>query len=444
MPREQMRKRKPPARSRGRTNLDVEGTGGAGDAGASRAGSAPIAAPRGAATRRTITIAPEAATPLRAAAARAILVGVGVARRACRAAQHAGFLMHADAERWMLSRVDASWPAHGLRVGLADGPGRDPSWRDEMVDAAGEVAVRWVLLPRAENGTRQGLDAVVTADADGGFSIATPEHRERSAAWHDWSAEAGAGYASVFPRRVDCRRVTLGRAGARPERLALLASLAECAAVFARTPARLTLEDRLAGRAAIDGADGVAHAAILRLTQRLAEAPLGGQLTVGERAAGRVAGAYLTGLEFSVEGEWRRSLMEMVVRANPREPETLMRLAAARYAAGDADGALDAVLHAEALLERAPARADGDQAAFLLSELRFGGGTRLAIGRAVAGIALLVAPVERDRLDYLRDDVLDEIRACECLESEDHHVLMISRVFDEVRRRRSGRQRRAA
>ncbi|MDX2131642.1 MAG: hypothetical protein SFY69_06295 [Planctomycetota bacterium] len=329
-----------------------------------------------------------------------------------------------------------AWPEKPLRVGLVD-PGH---WATVLAETSGATHVEWYALADgvACDWVREGLDALVTHDADGMLTIETPEHAGREAPWYDWNAPRPLSYPSVFPNRLDAARVTLaeGMSDAAMTRLII-----EAAGILARHPARLTLHDRLIGRRPLPATPerserpvrfypraDVTTAIVGRMVEELARYRTGSVPTDAERVAARLVSAWAATWSADVDEEFRRLAAEASMRVCADEPETLLRVGAVRLSGMDDEAGLEVLLRAERVVRRREPSIT-DQVPFLAGELDAGTPGPRTTGRIAAGISLVAATLPDDKLAYFRDDLTDDLRHANALVGRDQdHTLLLSLV----------------
>lgn len=337
-----------------------------------------------------------------------------------------------------------SWPtrpAHVALVGLTDRA------RRALLSTESNPGIRWFLGDdRIDDQTlceRHALDAVLTADADGHLRLATHERPGRDASWYDWGARRPISYASVFPGRLDPFLVDVGPAD--PHEAPVLAALTAAACVLARHPGRLSAVDRARGRRPIDlpvasrQVDDGSHpvvGAMDGLIDAITDWPVGKAPTGSVRIAARIASAWLAGTACGQEPVDRLSGLEAAARILPDEPEALLRLAAVRLAAGRDDAGMESLADADALLRESGEVAQVDPFAFLQAELEAGESNPMTVGRVAAGICMVCTKTPAERLPYLRDDIMDDMRYAEWLVGSDPDRMLLHRVFDEIARSR--------
>lgn len=360
----------------------------------------------------------------------------------------------AAAKGWLQK---ADWPARPIRVGF----GIADELAELLLDAPGAIDVEWYSIPKGQDGERAcrhfGLDAVITADADGGVSITTLENRGLDATWYDWGTSAPLSYLTAFPVRMDCSRVTLpGNADGEPwldsAQAVIVRALVEASAVLSRSPARLTVDDELGGRRAVGivrprqasfgryptGRDPVQYV-LKRLVSVIEHASRSTvAATKAERAAARVAAAFLSTPLAKVDDITRLRGLETAARVAGDEPEVMLRLSAVRFSCLRDVAAMDALLRADRMLRNAEMHPGVDNLAFLMSELEHGTDEPLTLGRVAAGITLLTAGKSLQELIYLRDEVLDDMRFSRWLSGREQDQALLVDIFRNLERARRG------
>lgn len=342
-----------------------------------------------------------------------------------------------------------SWPTRPLRLGL-----HNPStWAHAIVLADSSVESEFFVVPASTHPTRacaaHNLDAIIAYQGEDSYDIMTNEDPSREAAWYDWTTERPLSYASVFPTRVDCGRITLPANEDGAPAASILRSLLDAAAILARHPARLGFRDRLHGRRPANAranrtdrfgpfAPSREHIApaMLALASQLESSPFSATPSSALRAAAHACGAWLTMWTDRFEDEQRRNLMEGVARVTGDEPQTMLRLAAARFAVVDDSAGIEAMLRAQSVLH-AQGLPEFDQSAFLQSELEHGVCAPIALGRVASGIALVCASLGNDKIPYFRDDVMDDARYSGWLVGRDQDRKFLLEVFDAIIRERA-------
>lgn len=358
------------------------------------------------------------------------------------------------AKQWL---AKSDWPARPIRVGL----GVADETAELLLDAPGAIDVEWYSIPKgqdAEKACRQfGLDCVLTSDADGGLQITTLENRGLDAGWYDWGNSAPLSYVTAFPVRLDCAKVTLpGNADGEPwldhAQAVIVRALVEAAAVLSRSPARLTIEDELNGRRVVGmmrprqqtfgryptGRDPVQYV-LKRLVSVIEHASRGSvAATRAERAAARVAAAFMATPLAKVDDITRLRGLETAARVAGDEPEVMLRLSAVRFSCMRDAAALDALLRADRMLRNIEMHPGVDNLAFLMSELEHGPDESLTLGRVAAGITLLSAGKSIQELAYLRDEVLDDMRFSRWLSGREQDQALLVEIFRNLERSRRG------
>lgn len=343
----------------------------------------------------------------------------------------------ADAAQRIASWHDGQdWPERGLCVAIGDASG----WSEEIIAAPGVTPVEWVRVRGrvVGSGRPSHADAWIDGTRDGSLRVSTAEHAEREAAWYDWGAPRPLSYASVFPSRLDPARVTidLSEGGCWPEVVRLLV---EASALMSREAWRLDLSDRLAGRRPLDFADANSPAAgMLRIIMgRVAHLLPGAQPSPIVRTAARVLSAWAATAPEGTGEDDRRSAAEAAAAACPDEPEVLLRLASVRFGClSDAEGHL-AIQGAARLLRGREVLPASDPGAFLLAELSTSPPSPWTTGRLAAGVCLVLGAATHQRLSFLSDDLMDDLRHSPVLlgRDADHRLILeVMRATEHTRR----------
>ncbi len=355
-------------------------------------------------------------------------------RRACSSLATTNERLAAIERRWC-ARIDRRAESAGpLRVGVS----LPPEQAAALVAESGTLPLEWMALPSGQ-GAQQALeehhlDAVIRSAAHGPSCLMTKEHPGQDGFWYDWSRARPLSYASVFGARVDPSQVTLDL----EESLAaggasVVRAVVETAAALSRTPARLSLSDRLRGR--LPWSDSSEESSLLRLAETLA-AP-GVARTSAAQAGARAVGAWLTSTQSPVNIETRRRLVEATSELLGEEPESLLRLAAVRFAAWDDGAALDALLRADRAIRAGGAEPVVDHLAFLQAEVELGVPDPMTLGRVAAGICLVCSSGPAERIPYIRDDISDDLRYSGWLIGRDQDRALLMEVFRALERARS-------
>ncbi|HYF15318.1 MAG TPA: hypothetical protein VD971_09635 [Phycisphaerales bacterium] len=340
---------------------------------------------------------------------------------------------HDDEERTKAWLEGVRWPRRPLQVGIVN-PGH---WAGPLFAAGGVLDVEWHSLPehgRLPASLADHLDAVVASPTPWTIEVLVSERRGRDAAWYDWANERPLSYPSVFPARIDPSRVTLDFSvvGDRfhPE---LARRVIECACAAGRHATRLSLRDRLAGRAPMLGVGDSARC-MTALAETVAGFDPAETRIPAVRTAARVLSAWAVGAP-ALADETRANVMAAVLPVLGDEPETLLRAAAVRIGATDDGPGFGTLERAAGVLRGKRIDAPADQWMFLQSELAAQASEPAAIGRVAAGVVLLGATCPPGSYPYFRDDFFDEVRATGALleKEQDLAVLMeASRIVERV------------
>lgn len=347
-----------------------------------------------------------------------------------------------------------------IRLGLL-APGR---WADMLMNARGVLACEWLVLSGAHNDAELwrtaralAIDALVSRDAHGNYVVWTQESVDRQAWCDDWATARPVSYATVFPVRLDCSRVTIpgqvvvGGATRMPEPT-LVRLLVEAAALFSRVPARLDKDQINRGRlpvyapiprlVAVESRDAEANRQRegARAVEALREALFKACLAAGDtvwtglaQVAARVAGAWASVDAPGADLGMRLEVLEWCAAALPDDPETLLRLGAARIAAVDDIGGLNAMDRAASrllALEEPAAEASG----FIQAELERGvERDDVRLGRIAAGVCMLACSCSESHMNYVIEDLREDMTKSEMLVGMDQDRRVLEEIFDRVR-----------
>jgi hypothetical protein len=358
----------------------------------------------------------------------------------------------------------AGGPARPLRIGLIDDSAWPEAFRKAFEHSAIDLPVRFESIAGSSvfDAVAQGdLDAAVAIEGRGDhrmFHVATRVLSNREPGQHSWEihepgtkevakrshtkqqASKGLAFSDLFPLRLDCGsfRVKLSGKSSRGSDAPVLRALTDMAALLSRHPARLDTENRLTGRRPInvDSCRSWSQACVAELASSLAatwpkksskqSVNAGGPSEAASLAA-NVLTAWLCSDELVLEDQLRRAAAEVAGRALPTNEAIQLRLAAVRIATGNSDEGLEAIAKARTLRSDA---GGPDSSSFITAELNFLNTTPLALGRAAAGIYLTLAGHPSSRLSYLRDDLNDDIRACEHMLFGGEEEQLLKKVMD--------------
>ncbi|MCB9844538.1 MAG: hypothetical protein H6811_00930 [Phycisphaeraceae bacterium] len=295
-----------------------------------------------------------------------------------------------------------------------------------LLDAGIGRAIEWVAVD--PNTVARGLwtgirnfDAIVQRDG-ALVSISRPNASDSIHPWGDWSeAPASVCYPGVFPMRLDAPRVTLGELdlASSADRDLLLGAIetfavgrAQPGSLLAVGGEALSLEDSV--RRLIDAASVVARS---------------NPQALGVLGAARAASAGM--MTHACDPEQRLPLVSFAPVVVPDEPESHFRHAAALFAATRDDDAFEALRNASAALASCPRPIQGDQTAFLQSEIEHGDGDEMALGRLASGLWLAACCIDPAQFQHLRDDVVDDLRSAPWLIGRDQDLALLLRVLRE-------------
>lgn len=303
------------------------------------------------------------------------------------------------------------------------------------------VPVRWRLAEDIDERDRHAFDLVFRAPPEGGGLATLPEHEHRPATWYDWASPRPLSFASVFPHQNDPAQMTIGVLPTADDPSPLVGAMLVAAAVQGRTPSRLSIADRVRGRIPLDGPEapgtvdpGAFRARAMRRVSELLGACNPARSTVLERMAAGVLNSWLVTPSARIDMSERLAMMEASCRFLPDRPEAWLRLGAVRIAALDDAGGMEAILRADPFVRASRDQLLFDQAEFVHSELQHGGGGSMVLGRVAAGFCLLAAQHDYERLEFLRDDLLEELAHAGWLLGRDQDTALLRVVFKELHR----------
>lgn len=351
----------------------------------------------------------------------------------------------ADLRASMLRALDSKPElAAPLRVAVI----APPEVGQALTDHETAVPVSWRnFATRDAVGSRK-FDLTFQHDGFQGGTATLPETNGQNATWYDWSIPRPLSFASVFPHHVDPAQLSIALLPTIESEDPLVSTLLVAAAAQARFPGRLTLIDRLAGRIPLDGEENpniidpgaFRVRAMRRIAQALADRSPD-DATVIERTAASVVSAWLVTPGARVPMAERRALLEQVSPFQRTRAETWLRLAAVRFANYDDDAAIQALLQADPIVRASTDQLVLDQSAFVLSEINHGGSGPLSLGRIASGICLLAAQHPYESLDYLGDDLIEDLRYSGWLVGRDQDAVVLHRVIKELTRIRRSESR---
>jgi len=358
----------------------------------------------------------------------------------------------------LLDQISKALPQRPLRLGLAMSLCDAEAVREHLPR---DVQVEHLeTYDDAEDAIEQHVfDAVLARRADGSIELRTAVQRRHDAAWFDWNAPRPLSYAAMFPFRVDCARAAGLTMPSDPRTGGLLADLSRSAMMLARGRERLTLRDALRGRKVLmapvagtgegDTHLAAAHRRLLkasldRLADRLAmfDPEIGGatRKTNVPRVTARMLSAALAGQVFELDVHSRRRGMEIAARIAGDEPEVMLRLAAVRIAGYDDVLGMDALERADRMFRDCGVLPGSDPLLFLQSEIDLAPFGAMTLGRVAAGLCLACIGADADRVRWLRDDLLDDMRYSGWLVGRDQDRVLLLEAFRVLERSRRAEQ----
>lgn len=347
-------------------------------------------------------------------------------------------------ERWL---GGLALPTRPLRVGLCM---PDEESR-ALVAARGDCRVEWYRMPSWEDpqsACRKHLfDAVVFHEGEGPVRLVTLERPGCTAGVVEWADLGGElTFGTLFPSRVDPAAVVIeGATRTRVREGAdLLRALVEAAATLARSEPRLTLADRMLGRHATDV---VARPAGLSLWKSPRSVAAGVMTHLVRTAAAQaeawpeaaaiaadVGSAFFVAVPDMTPSARREGLLT-ATECITSGAATALRVGSSCIGALEDDEGMAWLVRADAMLrDGSSPLAKLDHAAFLESELVHGSENPMSVGRAAAGICLVCAAADPERVRFLRDDMLEEMAYAGWLVGRDQDRGVLIRVFLEIER----------
>ena len=334
-----------------------------------------------------------------------------------------------------------------LRIGLMLDDRTAKPFRDSNVRDTEWMLVEEDIDP-AQACELHDLDAAVTIDSNGELGVRTRESDGRDASWFDWTGDRPLSYSALFPSRVDAARTTIGKFGAnelRGDAGELARAVVRTAAILSRLPHRLTPADRLRGRkpTAAEGTDAlrsaerfdIASAVLLDLARELELCGLAG--VPATLAAARASGAWLATFQGPIDEHERARLMEVCGSAAGQHADVMLRLGAVRLATFRDSLAIDALLRADRMLRDKGTLPGVDHLKVIQSELSFGNADGMTLGRVAAGITLACATSPADRVAFIKEDLLEDMRYSGWLVGKDQDrasLIELLRSLEQARR----------
>jgi hypothetical protein len=340
--------------------------------------------------------------------------------------------------------------ANTLRIGvdLADADAREIIAYGLHEENLG-VQVEWckarsgLVTDVEQDMSAAGLDVLIRRERRGDINVFVAEQPDHPAAWPEWGTSMALGYAGVFPPRIDPSRVVLSGCDLQQASHAELAARMTIAcAMLARIPGRAGVGRSAVGRMFsgrpgmpnLMGEDGPLVAAVRRVGHSLehfVNAPNSPSGLPGfVRAAARACAAFMTSTESQTSTDATAATVAIACRLTGEEPESILRLAAAQFADGQTDDARCTLLRACTSLRTFERRCDTDPLPFIMSEVEVGTPGRMALGRVAAGIGLAWATAPRETIDYLREDLLDDLSHAGWLRDRPADVEMLKGVVE--------------
>ena len=120
----------------------------------------------------------------------------------------------------------------------------------------------------------------------------------------------------------------------------------------------------------------------------------------------------------------------------PGEPEPALRAVAVEFADLDDAAAMEAVVRAESVMRDHAHLTVADTGAFLQSEIDCGVSGPLTVGRVAAGICMMCALTEPARLQFLREDLAEDLRFAPWLIGRDADARVLIEVVRTIEQAR--------
>ncbi len=285
-----------------------------------------------------------------------------------------------------------------------------------IMEAPGLEDIQW-LPTTGDSGTVP--DAIVERVHDGRLVIVTPQDDEHPAAWPDWSMARPLSFATAFPVRIDPGTVTIDVGSELSTSDAeLVRAAVDAAAVLSRTPARLAKDHPGRGRRARPRmADENAlvesrlRRVMLRLCHLLSRDVRQGRAARAHVPIARACAAWLCTSDLEVDLDLRREGVEAACQVLGRDAESLLRAAAVRIADGDDQAAIEALRAAMRAIPSGAIAPSDDTMTYVQAEIDFGSRhADLSLGRIASGLCMIASASDAARIDFLRDDLAEDLR----------------------------------
>lgn len=317
-----------------------------------------------------------------------------------------------------------NWPTAPVRIGLR----LDSDQRTALAGAPLPCSfpVDFITVPPgrgdAEDLQRHRLDALIVAHSEQGLRVITREHPDAPAARPDWTTPGALSYARVFPVRLDSSALTIHRVDLTSSaECSLVGMLAVTTAALSRTSPRITLADRLVGRAG----DDLPDACIACLGAQLGTMERSLHTPDAARLAARLVSAWSATPNRDVEPTLAAIAADAALDRADDEAHVVLRALAAHAAAGDDAGAFALMSRVRDALHAAPAPDPDADMLFVQGELEQAGSDPSAIGRLVAGLCLVAGSLPADRAQHVIGDFLDDILHADWLVGRDQDRALI-------------------
>lgn len=332
----------------------------------------------------------------------------------------------------------------GLKIGL-DVPKRDfealTHAHSDLTNVGG-TRVEWVradpgLLTDGNDDARR-YDALLRRGPDGKLVLFVHHEAGEGANWANWCTAQSLGYPSVFPVRLACSRTDFGEMKlASPSDAKLIAALTLCAGVLSRV-------GNVAGNTGFGGVLSrnvstlpdsalVLAGAMNILGDAMIAAPqMPGESSCAAQAAARLLSAYVVTVGRDLPAGDRAHLSRAALDILPSEAELSLRYGAALLAEGQTREGAATLVRAFRKLRMGSLSCDSDPLAFVLSEAEHGSSDRMTLGRICAGLALAWGTAPKTSFDYLRDDLIDDLKYAGWLAGREDDVNTLRQVMSEL------------
>lgn len=280
-------------------------------------------------------------------------------------------------------------------------------------------------------------DALLRRGADGRLAIFVPTHDSDKADISDDLPDTACpdalSYATVFPSRLDGTEVQLGAQSlSRSADAALIAALTMVVAALARS-VRAQSSTLALAVGSFPNESLVVCESMTLLSEALVQCQASpDHATPAMIASAKYLSTYAATSPHHIPDAERVHMAHTALDAIPEDPALSLRLGAALFAAGQVNDAKQAMVRGLRRLRATRARCDSDPLAFVMSEAEHGTSESLTVGRMCAGIALAWGTAQGTSLDYLRDDLIDDLKYAGWLAGREDDVRMLRECIAEL------------